>query len=359
MGAPTIGARVGGITESIRDEENGLLYDFRDSAGLTAQMRRVLTEPGLYERLQAGLSRTDRHAHDGRRPGGRVPSGSCRGMHPVTGIRTRRPLTSREQQVGFSDPGTKPLDELDALHHVWSQQPPHLAHCRVLSAGLRGRRGAHPSRRVPRDGADGPRRARALHRAVGRRALRGSHRSRRRGRRATRQSPLLQVAGPGWLRARAAGMATARTQGRDGYRRCGGGMETRLRGLPHHSPARRGVPAQPPPPWPAHRGVAPRGLADLPAGSCCTARPTSEPCSGPGTAQVPRVHVQPLRRHPHARDRKARMANPAHGPLLRLPHMAAGGRAPPTDRGGGQIELHGRRRIAPTFEGRSWTCRRA
>jgi glycosyltransferase involved in cell wall biosynthesis len=56
MGAPTIGARVGGITESIRDEENGLLYEFRDSAGLTAQMRRVLTDPGLYERLQAGLS---------------------------------------------------------------------------------------------------------------------------------------------------------------------------------------------------------------------------------------------------------------------------------------------------------------
>jgi glycosyltransferase involved in cell wall biosynthesis len=57
MGAPTIGVRVGGITESIRDEENGLLYDFRDAAGLTRQMRRVLEEPGLYERLQQGLSK--------------------------------------------------------------------------------------------------------------------------------------------------------------------------------------------------------------------------------------------------------------------------------------------------------------
>ena len=55
-GVPTIGARVGGITESIRHEENGLLYGFRDPADLTRQMRRVLEEPGLYERLSAGLS---------------------------------------------------------------------------------------------------------------------------------------------------------------------------------------------------------------------------------------------------------------------------------------------------------------
>jgi D-inositol-3-phosphate glycosyltransferase len=56
-GAPTIGANVGGIPESIRNEVDGLLYDFRDVADLTRQMRRILEEPGLYERLRKGLAK--------------------------------------------------------------------------------------------------------------------------------------------------------------------------------------------------------------------------------------------------------------------------------------------------------------
>jgi glycosyltransferase involved in cell wall biosynthesis len=56
-GAPTIGARVGGISESISHEVNGLLYDFRDVTDLTRQMRRILDEPGLYESLRKGLSK--------------------------------------------------------------------------------------------------------------------------------------------------------------------------------------------------------------------------------------------------------------------------------------------------------------
>jgi len=55
-GAPTIGARVGGITESIRHEVNGLLFDFRDGADLTRQMQRILEEPGLYDKLREGLA---------------------------------------------------------------------------------------------------------------------------------------------------------------------------------------------------------------------------------------------------------------------------------------------------------------
>jgi glycosyltransferase involved in cell wall biosynthesis len=55
-GAPTIGARAGGIQESIRHGVNGLLHGFRDVADLTRQMRRMLEEPGLYERLREGLS---------------------------------------------------------------------------------------------------------------------------------------------------------------------------------------------------------------------------------------------------------------------------------------------------------------
>jgi D-inositol-3-phosphate glycosyltransferase len=56
-GAPTIGANVGGIPESIRNEVDGLLYEFRDVPDLTRQMRRILEEPGLFERLRRGLSK--------------------------------------------------------------------------------------------------------------------------------------------------------------------------------------------------------------------------------------------------------------------------------------------------------------
>jgi glycosyltransferase involved in cell wall biosynthesis len=55
-GAPTIGANIGGIPESIRHDVNGLLYNFRDVADLTRQMQRMLEEPGLYERLRQALS---------------------------------------------------------------------------------------------------------------------------------------------------------------------------------------------------------------------------------------------------------------------------------------------------------------
>jgi glycosyltransferase involved in cell wall biosynthesis len=64
VGATTIAPRIGGIPESIRDGVDGLLYRFRDRADLTKQMRRVLTEPGLLERL-------------------------CRELQPVTDTRTR------------------------------------------------------------------------------------------------------------------------------------------------------------------------------------------------------------------------------------------------------------------------------
>ena len=50
-GAPTIGPAVGGIVESIRNDVDGLLYRFRDAADLQRQMRRVLEEPGLVQRL--------------------------------------------------------------------------------------------------------------------------------------------------------------------------------------------------------------------------------------------------------------------------------------------------------------------
>jgi glycosyltransferase involved in cell wall biosynthesis len=55
-GAPTIAPAVGGITETIRDGVDGLLYRFRDPQDLERQMRRVIEEPGLLERLSENVA---------------------------------------------------------------------------------------------------------------------------------------------------------------------------------------------------------------------------------------------------------------------------------------------------------------
>jgi glycosyltransferase involved in cell wall biosynthesis len=55
MGAPTIAPAIGGLVESIRDGVDGLLYRFGDADDLERQMRRILTEPGLFGRLCEGL----------------------------------------------------------------------------------------------------------------------------------------------------------------------------------------------------------------------------------------------------------------------------------------------------------------
>jgi len=51
VGAPTIAPAIGGIPETIRDGEDGLLYRFLDPKDLERQMQRVLEEPGLMRRL--------------------------------------------------------------------------------------------------------------------------------------------------------------------------------------------------------------------------------------------------------------------------------------------------------------------
>lgn len=55
MGAPTIAPAIGGIRETIRDGIDGLHYRFRDKEDLTRQMRRILTEKGLLEKLISNL----------------------------------------------------------------------------------------------------------------------------------------------------------------------------------------------------------------------------------------------------------------------------------------------------------------
>ena len=54
-GAPTIAPAIGGITETIRDEVDGLLYRFRNATDLEQKMRRVIEEPDLVARLAQNL----------------------------------------------------------------------------------------------------------------------------------------------------------------------------------------------------------------------------------------------------------------------------------------------------------------
>ena len=53
-GRAVIGARSGGITDIINDDENGLLFELGDIAGLAECLRRVLTDSELRQRLGEG-----------------------------------------------------------------------------------------------------------------------------------------------------------------------------------------------------------------------------------------------------------------------------------------------------------------
>jgi glycosyltransferase involved in cell wall biosynthesis len=55
VGVPTLAPAVGGITESIRDGIDGLIYPFRDQSGLEQQMRRIIEDATLLPRLIKNL----------------------------------------------------------------------------------------------------------------------------------------------------------------------------------------------------------------------------------------------------------------------------------------------------------------
>lgn len=52
---PVIASNVGGIAEFVRHDVNGLLFEQGSVGDLRAQIERVLVEPGLIQRLQAGI----------------------------------------------------------------------------------------------------------------------------------------------------------------------------------------------------------------------------------------------------------------------------------------------------------------
>ncbi|MBN1217556.1 MAG: glycosyltransferase family 4 protein [Anaerolineae bacterium] len=57
---PVIASKVGGISEFVQHEVNGLLFERGDADDLAHQLRRVMTEPGLLEHLQARIPRVKR-----------------------------------------------------------------------------------------------------------------------------------------------------------------------------------------------------------------------------------------------------------------------------------------------------------
>ncbi len=54
-GMPVIAANLGGMSEFVKHEENGLLFKPEDAEDLARQLRRLGEEPGLLERLRAGI----------------------------------------------------------------------------------------------------------------------------------------------------------------------------------------------------------------------------------------------------------------------------------------------------------------
>jgi len=54
-GVPVISTNLGGMSEFVRHGENGLLFELNDIKGLTEQMRRLIEETGLLQRLRDGI----------------------------------------------------------------------------------------------------------------------------------------------------------------------------------------------------------------------------------------------------------------------------------------------------------------
>ena len=52
---PVVATDLGGLSEIVRHEENGLLFGLEDANDLAQQLRRLIAEPGLLERLRGGI----------------------------------------------------------------------------------------------------------------------------------------------------------------------------------------------------------------------------------------------------------------------------------------------------------------
>ncbi|HEX2981552.1 MAG TPA: glycosyltransferase, partial [Anaerolineaceae bacterium] len=52
---PVLASDLGGMSELVQDGKNGLLFKAGDAPDLAAQIQRCAREPGLLERLSAGI----------------------------------------------------------------------------------------------------------------------------------------------------------------------------------------------------------------------------------------------------------------------------------------------------------------
>jgi glycosyltransferase involved in cell wall biosynthesis len=104
---PLLAPRLGGLPEAVRHEQDGLLFDALSAEDLARQLERLATEPGLLERLQAGIEAPRPFAeyvdeledyYAGRRPSrsGDVPAAvpdaedAMGEAHPSAGVPTVR-----------------------------------------------------------------------------------------------------------------------------------------------------------------------------------------------------------------------------------------------------------------------------
>ena len=54
-GRPVICSGIGGLAEKVQHEVNGLHFTVGDPGSLASVVERAVTEPGLWERLRAGI----------------------------------------------------------------------------------------------------------------------------------------------------------------------------------------------------------------------------------------------------------------------------------------------------------------
>ena len=66
VGTPVVATAVGGVPELVRDGENGLLVPAGDRAALAEAIHRLVSEPGLRERLAAAAPASVEHLETGR-----------------------------------------------------------------------------------------------------------------------------------------------------------------------------------------------------------------------------------------------------------------------------------------------------
>ena len=168
---PLVAPRLGGLGEAVRHEVDGLLFDGLDAGDLARQLDRLAGEPGLLERLQAGIEAPRPFAeyvdeleayYGGERPS-RAPLATAAPGHHLAG----RPRPAHEplahQQRGHRAPGARPAPRPRgraprhaAAPHRRRRGPPPVA-ARPAPAAL-GPPGRHPAvgvRRHP-DRVGGP-----------------------------------------------------------------------------------------------------------------------------------------------------------------------------------------------------------